>query len=459
MHRMRMAEMDLLRVTSEESDIHSSCHRKLPSSPANLRSVSSSADIPSKGINGFRALTEECVNDDGLAQVYTSKPMVNRNRLIDSEGVPDIGCINDSVNVVVSRSNSNTSFMGNKTSHLMRENRSTEGYDRERGLGADHPCHQSGDLGSLHGRTVSRVGQSPFTSSAEFFQCNPRPAGDKSGPSKAVKGRPRISVITMGKFKIGVKKRSKKPRKNSVSRSTECGEWWFFGDGISTGKLSVWAKYIVSVNSVSLESASWLSAGLRKVLGSRNDTLFWLDVWSQRDQLATLFPQLFRLTIDQGCLVRDQGIWHDNRWTWCPNWRRPLYERDTHRLQDFLEALNEETLQEIGSDTWILVCFLCLLNAGYTGAVASGGSTTSATLAHVIAYADFFVFVASVEAVATAEAEPSVVFAVPADVIASVEVAGVVVPFSSCSVVVSFSIFPLRGLVFGYALLLQVCLM
>ncbi|GAB4830692.1 hypothetical protein Ancab_004725 [Ancistrocladus abbreviatus] len=37
-----------------------------------------------------------------------------------------------------------------------------------------------------------------------------------------------------------------------------------------------------------------------EVLGSGNDTLFWFDVWSRRGQLATLFPRLFKLTIDKG---------------------------------------------------------------------------------------------------------------------------------------------------------------
>ncbi|GAB4834974.1 hypothetical protein Ancab_033241 [Ancistrocladus abbreviatus] len=112
MDRMRMDVVESLRVSSDESKIHSRCNRKLQPSPMNLRSVSLSVDIPSMGINGIHLLAKEHVNDDGLAGVYTSKPMVYRKRLIDGDEVEDIGCINDTVNMAVSRSNSQTCFMG-----------------------------------------------------------------------------------------------------------------------------------------------------------------------------------------------------------------------------------------------------------------------------------------------------------------------------------------------------------
>ncbi|GAB4830675.1 hypothetical protein Ancab_039364 [Ancistrocladus abbreviatus] len=176
------------------------------------------------GTKGFRVLIEEGVNDDGLAGVYTSNSTVSRKGLIDSEGVADMGCIKEFANVAGSRSKSNSCAKGHKLSPSMRVIQATEGSDRERGLGVDHPCCQTGELGLLHGPSAPSVGLGPVTRSAEFSQCPSQPAEDKvstsqkpvslssssvhiSGPSKAIKGRPRLSVIPMGKFKIGVKKK------------------------------------------------------------------------------------------------------------------------------------------------------------------------------------------------------------------------------------------------------------
>ncbi|GAB4837725.1 hypothetical protein Ancab_002579 [Ancistrocladus abbreviatus] len=61
------------------------------------------------------------------------------------------------------------------------------------------------------------------------------------------------------------------------SRGTRYGERWLFGDGLPTGKLLVWARHIVRVNSVCPATASWLSTGFRKVVGNGKDTLFWFD--------------------------------------------------------------------------------------------------------------------------------------------------------------------------------------
>ncbi|GAB4854326.1 hypothetical protein Ancab_022913 [Ancistrocladus abbreviatus] len=238
MDRMRMPEVDELRASSGDSDIHSCCHKRVSPVPGNLRLDSLSADLPSTGTKGFRVLTKERVNDDGLAGVYTSNSIVSRKGLIDCEAVADMGCINEFANVAGSHSKSNSRAKGHKLSPSMRVIWAAEGSHRERGLGVDHPCRQTGELGLLHGPNAPRVGPGPVTCSAEFSQCTSRPAGDKvstsqkpeslssssvhiSGPSKAVKGRPRLSVILMGRFKIGVKKKSKKQRKDRVSRSTE----------------------------------------------------------------------------------------------------------------------------------------------------------------------------------------------------------------------------------------------
>ncbi|GAB4850431.1 hypothetical protein Ancab_029735 [Ancistrocladus abbreviatus] len=212
--RKRMDVMDSVRITSEDSEVH--------------------------GINGLHGLTEERVHHDGPPKAYTSKSTVNWKRLIDGDGVVDAGYINDPINVATSRSNSKSHFMRKKTSSVRREKRSAIGLDMERGLRENHTGHPLEELGSSLDPSVSRVGPSPCTNSVDLFRSKSKPANaddlvsighqpvgpsppcsQLSGPSKASKGRFRIPIITMGRFKIGVKKKRKHQRKGSASRSNE----------------------------------------------------------------------------------------------------------------------------------------------------------------------------------------------------------------------------------------------
>ncbi|GAB4828973.1 hypothetical protein Ancab_018633 [Ancistrocladus abbreviatus] len=238
--RKRMDVMDSVRITSEDSEVHGSDHRKNQASPVDVSLASLPADIPSTGINGLHGLTEERVHHDGPPKAYTSKSTVNRKRLIDGDGVADACYINDPTNVATSRSNSKSRFMCKKTSSVRREKRSAVGLDVERGLKENHTGHPLEELGSSLDPSVPRVGPSPCTNSADLFWSRSRPTNaddlvsidhqpvgpsppfsQLSGPSKASKGRSRIPIITMGRFKIGVKKKHKHQRKGSASRSNE----------------------------------------------------------------------------------------------------------------------------------------------------------------------------------------------------------------------------------------------
>ncbi|GAB4848585.1 hypothetical protein Ancab_003291 [Ancistrocladus abbreviatus] len=109
-----------------------------------------------------------------------------------------------------------------------------------RDLKENHPGHPLEELGSSLDPNVSRVGPSPCTNTTELYRSKSRPATaddmvtivqqterlsppslQVSGPSKAIKGRSRIPIITMGRFKIGMKKKRKHQRKGSASRSNE----------------------------------------------------------------------------------------------------------------------------------------------------------------------------------------------------------------------------------------------
>ncbi|GAB4851942.1 hypothetical protein Ancab_039439 [Ancistrocladus abbreviatus] len=335
-----MDDVDSVRITSEDSEVHGKGYSKGQSSPVNLSPASFPADIPIMGINGNHALIEEWATHDGLVAAYTSKPTVNRNRPVDGNRATHADCINEFDNVALSRGISKSRFTRHKSSSLRREKRSAVDIDSK-----SRPT-QVAD-------TVSNSHQPERMSLSSLHGL---------GPSNKLKGRFRHPVITMGRFKVGVKKKRKTQRKAVIVGVMRDQLAW---ERAKTIGKQVWAQHIVSVNRASPEVASWLSASFRRNLGCGNDTSFWFDAWSRRGQLANLFPRFFNLTADKGYMVKDQGFWQDSQWNWCPKWHRPIYERDNQRLQDFLAILKEETLQE---------------NANSLGTVQSGLTTSKVLL-------------------------------------------------------------------------------
>ncbi|GAB4837419.1 hypothetical protein Ancab_002290, partial [Ancistrocladus abbreviatus] len=242
MDRMRMDDVDSVRITLEDSEVHGKGYSKHQSSPVNLSPTSFLADIPITGINGNHALLKERATHDGLVAAFTSKPMVNRNRPVDSDWATYADCINESDSVTLSRGISKSRFTRHKSSSLRREKRSAVDIDVKKDLSENSPGHQGKGLGSQIDPSVSHVGPSPYISSAEMVRSKSRPTRvvdtvsnyhqpekmslsslQGPGPSNKLKGRFRHPVIMMGRFKIGVKKKLKSQRKGSDSRSNEAG--------------------------------------------------------------------------------------------------------------------------------------------------------------------------------------------------------------------------------------------
>jgi hypothetical protein len=66
--------------------------------------------------------------------------------------------------------------------------------------------------------------------------------------------------------------------------------------------------------------------GVYKVMGNGNGTRFWSDVWAGGQLLATRFPRLFSISLQQQSSVSQMRLMKDVGWRWVWNWRRELFE-------------------------------------------------------------------------------------------------------------------------------------
>ncbi|PWA52581.1 RNA-directed DNA polymerase, eukaryota [Artemisia annua] len=80
----------------------------------------------------------------------------------------------------------------------------------------------------------------------------------------------------------------------------------------------VWARIVKSINSLNEKGTIPFSTLKRKV-NDGTGTKFWQDSWICDTPLAIKFPRLFRLEINQDCLVSEK--WN-GEWIW--SWSRPI---------------------------------------------------------------------------------------------------------------------------------------
>ncbi|GJV75495.1 RNA-directed DNA polymerase, eukaryota [Tanacetum coccineum] len=91
-----------------------------------------------------------------------------------------------------------------------------------------------------------------------------------------------------------------------------------FGIGVDPSEVSVWACIVKSINNLNEKGIIPFSTLKRKV-NDGTSTKFWRDSWICDTPLAIKYPRLFRLEINQECLVSDK--WN-GEWIW--SWSRPI---------------------------------------------------------------------------------------------------------------------------------------
>lgn len=91
---------------------------------------------------------------------------------------------------------------------------------------------------------------------------------------------------------------------------------------------------------------------LRRKIGERNDTLFWKDDWLNQGKVIDKHPQLYNLSTQSNCFLKELGHWVNRIWTWDFKWRRELRDTELHLKENLMLVVNLCTLQDGIHDSW-----------------------------------------------------------------------------------------------------------
>ncbi|XP_071695019.1 uncharacterized protein [Rutidosis leptorrhynchoides] len=112
-------------------------------------------------------------------------------------------------------------------------------------------------------------------------------------------------------------------------------------------KTGVWGNIVDVCNSLNDTNIIPHSA-FKKVIGNGLSTRLWKEVWVGESTLASRFERIFRLDINNDCLIADRLI--DDVWHW--NWSRPL--QSSRHLTEFEDLISNTSLLVLNdkNDSW-----------------------------------------------------------------------------------------------------------
>ncbi|GJY70812.1 RNA-directed DNA polymerase, eukaryota [Tanacetum coccineum] len=127
------------------------------------------------------------------------------------------------------------------------------------------------------------------------------------------------------------------------------GDFSFFNFSVKGN--GVWARIVKDINAMNDQGFIPHHLLKRNVHDGRT-TRFWKDVWMGDTPLQHQFPRLFRLEVNQDCMVRDK--WNDG-WNWI--WSRLISGGTTSiQLSNLSTLLNSIILTE-ARDEWMMLLF------------------------------------------------------------------------------------------------------
>lgn len=92
---------------------------------------------------------------------------------------------------------------------------------------------------------------------------------------------------------------------------------------------------------------------IRKNVGKGTQTAFWQEIWIGELPLKTLFPRLYRLTINPLATISSLGIWDGHEWHWVLPWQRALRPRDIEE-RDALHELLKDVVLDLTNDDYLV---------------------------------------------------------------------------------------------------------
>ena len=118
-------------------------------------------------------------------------------------------------------------------------------------------------------------------------------------------------------------------------------------DGNGCYMQGLWADIVGSSNY--LHSRNLIPKDVLKcTIGSRSTIRFWKDLWIGDEPLKVRYNRLFRLDLNEDCLLSDRLI--DGDWSW--QWRRPISSGRTESMLHSLLSEVQHTMLASSPDRW-----------------------------------------------------------------------------------------------------------
>lgn len=76
------------------------------------------------------------------------------------------------------------------------------------------------------------------------------------------------------------------------------------------------------------DNLSCFVSGLKKIIGERDATSFWLEDGLGSGKLERQFHRLYNFSRKKYSSIKDLGLWRDGVWCWAFNLRRGLRGRE-----------------------------------------------------------------------------------------------------------------------------------
>jgi len=88
------------------------------------------------------------------------------------------------------------------------------------------------------------------------------------------------------------------------------------------------------------EEEGWFQNATVWKVGVGDKARFWEEAWTYNNNLKSLYPRLYSLSMDQGMTIGEVGSWVDSGWQWRLNWRRARFKWESELEEDMLSILN-----------------------------------------------------------------------------------------------------------------------
>ena len=98
----------------------------------------------------------------------------------------------------------------------------------------------------------------------------------------------------------------------------------------------------------------WFQGELGWKVGCGDKAKFWEDVWIGSVDLKFLFPRLYSLSLNQGKVVGEMGVWDDTVWRWdLMRWRRDRFVWESSLERDLILILSRVIMRKNVQDNQV----------------------------------------------------------------------------------------------------------